>query len=280
MITSPVNSKLKHARQVRDSRVPGEIFVEGERLCEECLSAGLPLVAAFHAPAPSARSRAVIAELERRNCPVYETAADVLDTVTDTVNSQGIVIIAARPEWNLEALFAPRQRQPDGQRQAADSPLIVCLDAVQDPGNCGTLVRTAEGAGAHGLLALGGTADAFAPKTLRSAMGSAFRLPIVTGLELPQIVAACRERRVSIAAAAAAGAVVYSDYDWAQPTLLILGNEANGVSAAALAASDVRLSIPLRPPVESLNVAAAAAVMLFEAARQRRVRGSEFGVQR
>jgi tRNA G18 (ribose-2'-O)-methylase SpoU len=156
LITSPVNSKLKHARQVRDGRVAEEIFVEGERLSEECLAAGLPLVAAFHAPSPSLRAQAVIAEAGRRGCPVYET------------------------------------------------------------------------------------------------------------------VAACRERGVRVAATAAGGDVVYSDYDWTQPTLAVFGNEANGVSAAALAACDARLRIPLRPPVESLNVAAAAAAMLFEAARQRR----------
>jgi RNA methyltransferase, TrmH family len=263
LITSPVNSKLKHARQVRDGRVAEEIFVEGERLSEECLAAGLPLVAAFHAPSPSLRAQAVIAEAGRRGCPVYETVAAVLDTVTDTVNSQGLVIIAERPRWDLDTLFAPRAGE-------GEAPLLVCLDAVQDPGNFGTLARTAEGAGASGLLALKGTVDAFAPKTLRSAMGSAFRLPIITSLELGRVVAACRERGVRVAATAAGGDVVYSDYDWTQPTLAVFGNEANGVSAAALAACDARLRIPLRPPVESLNVAAAAAAMLFEAARQRR----------
>jgi RNA methyltransferase, TrmH family len=262
LITSPVNSKLKHARQVRDGRVAEEIFVEGERLSEECLAAGLPLVAAFHAPSPSLRAQAVIAEAGRRGCPVYETVAAVLDTVTDTVNSQGLVVIAERPRWDLATLFAPRAGD--------EAPLLVCLDAVQDPGNFGTLARTAEGAGASGLLALKGTVDAFAPKTLRSAMGSAFRLPIITGLDLGRVAAACRGQGVRMAATAADGDVVYSDYDWAQPTLAVFGNEANGLSAAALAACGARLRIPLRPPVESLNVAAAAAAMLFEAARQRR----------
>lgn len=264
LITSPVNSKLKHARQVRDGRVPEEIFIEGERLCEEALSADLSLVAAFHAPSPSVRAQAVLAELERRTCPVYETVAAVLETVTDTVNSQGLVIIAARPKWNVEKIFA-RAASAD-----ATAPLLVCLDAVQDPGNCGTLLRTAEGAGAHGVLALTGTVDAFAPKTLRSAMGSAFRLPMATGLELEDVVGACRARQITLAATAADGPLVYSEYDWMRPTLVILGNEANGISGATLAACDVQLRIPLSPPVESLNVAAAAAVMLFEAARQRR----------
>lgn len=265
MITSPVNSKLKHARQVRDGRVLGEIFIEGERLAEECLMAELPLVAAFHAPSPSLRAQAVIAELERRACPVYETAAAVLDTVTDTVNSQGLVIIAARPHRSLESLFAPRESSD------AEAALLVCLDGVQDPGNLGTIARTAEGAGAGGILALKGTTDAFAPKTLRSAMGAAFRLPILTGLELGEVVTRCRAARVQIAAAAADAPLVYSDYDWTQPTMIIFGNEAQGISGEALVASDVQLRIPLRPPVESLNVAAAAAAMLFEAARQRRV---------
>lgn len=263
LITSPVNSKLKHARQVRDGRVPEEIFIEGERLCEECLSAELPLIAAFHAPSPSMRAKAIIAELQRRHCPVYETVADVLETVTDTVNSQGLVIIAARPDWNIETIFSLSDK-PNSKPA-----LFVCLDAVQDPGNCGTLLRTAEGAGVQGVLALNGTADIFAPKTLRSAMGAAFRLPIVTGLDLAQVISACRERQIKVVATASNALLLYSDYNWTQPTLVIFGNEAQGISAEALAECDVQVRIPLRSPVESLNVAAAAAVTLFEAARQR-----------
>src|SRR5438105_3558109 len=143
LITSPVNPQLKHARQVRDGHEPDAIFVEGERLCEECLQSGLKLLAGFHAPSPSPRAQAIIAELRLRACPLYEVADAALATVSDTVNSQGIILLAARPVFTLDQVLA---------RRTGSAPLIVGLDAVQDPGNLGTIVRTAEAAGASGVI--------------------------------------------------------------------------------------------------------------------------------
>lgn len=261
LITSPVNQQLKHARQVRDGHEPDAIFVEGERLCEECLQSGLTLLAGFHSPSPSPRAQAIIAELGRRHCQLYEVADAALATVSDTVNSQGIILLAARPVFTLDQVFAPR---------VGTVSLIVGLDAVQDPGNLGTIVRTAEAAGASGVIAFSGSADAFAPKTLRSAMGSAFRLPVLTNAVPDELIAASQVAGVTLAATAADAPLVYSEYHWQQPTLVIFGNEARGVSPSLMAHCEVKLRIPLYPPVESLNVAAAAAAILFEAARQRK----------
>jgi len=260
LITSPANPQLKHARRVRDGREPDAVFVEGERLCEECLRSGLALTAGFHAASISPRAQAIVAELRRRHCPLYEISEAALSTVSDTVTSQGVILLAARPTYALDQVLSRRVR---------GAALIVGLDAVQDPGNLGTIVRTAEAAGASGLVALPGSADAFAPKALRSAMGSAFRLPMVTDVAPDELITACRMAGITVAATAADAPQVYSDYDWRRPTLVILGNEARGVSPNLSAQGDVRLRIPLHPPVESLNVAAAVAVILFEAARQR-----------
>ncbi len=261
LITSPVNPQLKHARQVRDGREPEAMFVEGERLCEECLQSGLKLLAAFHAPHGSARAQAIIAELSQRACPVYEVADAALATVGDTVNTQGIILLAARPVFTLDQVLASR---------AGSASLIVGLDAVQDPGNLGTIVRTAEAAGSSGVIALAGSVDAFAPKTLRSAMGSAFRLPVVTSAAADDVIAACKAAGLAVTATTADAPLVYSEYNWQPPTFVIFGNEARGVNPNLLAHCEVKLRVPLHPPVESLNVAAAAAVILFEAARQRR----------
>ena len=261
LITSPVNSQLKYARRVRDGREPEAIFVEGERLCEECLQSGLKLIAGFHPSSLSSRAEAIIAELHRRACPLYEVADAALATVSDTVNSQGIILLATRPTFTLHQVLATHADQ---------AALIVGLDAVQDPGNLGTIMRTAEAAGANGVIALSGSADTFAPKTLRSAMGSAFRLPITTDTAPGELLAACQSANIMMAATAADAPLDYSEYDWRQPTLVIFGNEARGVNSSLLAHCETKLRIPLHQPVESLNVAAAAAVMLFEAARQRR----------
>jgi TrmH family RNA methyltransferase len=260
IITSPANERLKYARRVRDGRERGLIFVEGERLVEECVQSGLKLIACFHLPEPNPRAQSVIAELARRDCPLYPTAEAALATVSDTVNPQGLIALAERPTSNLDQALAAREGM---------EPLVVCLDAVQDPGNFGTIVRTSEAAGASGVIALKGSVDAFAPKTLRSSMGSAFRLPVVTEVESEELVARVRAAGLKIVATAANGETVYSDYDWRQATMAIFGAEARGVSEDLLERCDARLRIPVRAPVESLNVAAAAAAALFEAARQR-----------
>jgi TrmH family RNA methyltransferase len=257
LITSPANERIKQARGVRDGREAGLIFIEGERLVEESLRSHLKLIACFHTPDPGPRAAKIIAAAE--NCPVYPVAEPVLATLADTVNTQGLIVIAERPNFTVEQVFSPD-----------DKILIVCLAAVQDPGNFGTIIRTAEAAGATGLASLPGSVDAFAPKTLRSSMGSAFRLPIVERIEADLMLAMARAAGINVVAASADAGLIYSDYNWRQPTAVIFGNEAQGVDTELLERCDARLRIPLCAPVESVNVAAAAAVFLFEAARQRR----------
>lgn len=255
LITSPANERLKHARRVRDGREEKLIFIEGERLIEECLLSGLQLKECFHSPETSARAQTILAELERRGCQTFPTADPVLETISDTVNTQGLMVIAERPSATMDRILS-------------GNGLIVCLDAVQDPGNFGTIVRTAEAAGARGIIALKGSVDAFAPKTLRSAMGSAFRLPIVTDVGANELIENARLKDLKIVVAAADGKTIYSDFNWRQPAVIVLGNEANGVRQELLDQCDARVGIPLCAPVESLNVSAAAAVILFEASRQ------------
>jgi TrmH family RNA methyltransferase len=264
IITSPANERLKHARRVREGREEGMIFVEGERLAEECLASGLSLAAAFHLPGPGDRTSAILDELARRGCPLFAVSAAVMATLGDTVHPQGIVVLAERPRFTLDGILSPQ-----GSPRGTEPPLVVCLEAVQDPGNFGTILRTAEAAGATGVLATKGSVDLFSPKTLRSAMGSAFRLPAVTGVSADAFLARARDAGIEIVATAAAGECAYTEYDWRRPALIVFGNEARGVTPELLERADIRLRIPLRPPVESLNVAASAAAILFEAARQR-----------
>jgi RNA methyltransferase, TrmH family len=259
LITSPVNPQLKFARRVREGKEPDAIFVEGERLCEELLKSGLPLKVAFHSPDPSPRAAAVIAELWQRQCHVYETATEAFGVVSDTVNPQGIILIAAHPVAEIETVIRPSAN------------LLIAFDSVQDPGNAGTILRTAEAAGVQGVIALTGTVNCFAPKTLRSAMGAAFRLPIITEVAPEELHARCQAAKITLAATTSRASLIYSDYNWQQPTMLLFGNEANGVRPELLAQCEVQMCIPLQSPVESINVSAAAAAILFEAARQRRM---------
>ena len=285
VITSPANERLKQARRVRDGRDPELVFVEGERLIESCLISGLRLAVCFHSSGVTPRAEAIITELHRRECPVFEMPEAVFATVSDTANPQGIILLAERPSPNFEDLDddgvlarvivepGPSVRSDAARSNASvplGSPLIVGIDAVQDPGNFGAIIRTAEAAGATGIVAMRGSVDPFAPKTLRGSMGSAFRLPIVTDLEPGKFVDMAHERGLTVVATSADAATLYTDYDWSQPTVVFFGNEGNGIGPELMEQSDQRIRIPLCSPVESLNVAAAAAVVLFEGARQRR----------
>jgi TrmH family RNA methyltransferase len=259
-ITSPSNERIKHARRVRDGREPDLIFVDGLRLAEEAVRSGIVVEAAFVASgSEDDRLLLLVQQLTTQKAPILWTQREVLDALSDTVQSQGIVLIARRP-----VLDAARVFQGNGS-------LFLGLDRIQDPGNMGTLLRTAEAAGVAGVIVLGGSVDVFSPKVLRSSMGSAFRLPVMVDVSAEALLNLRSEHDLHLVAAAGEGELDYTDYGWRQPTLLLLGNEGRGVSPDLMAACDTRLRIPMENGVESLNVAAAGAVMLFEAARQRRL---------
>ncbi len=258
MLSSATNLRVKHAIRVRAGDERDLLLVEGERLVEELVSSGLRVVRVFYAENPSARSMKVLELLGSAGVECMAASRAVMRAISDTVHPQGILAIAQRPSaCSLETL------------SLTEPALVVALDAVQDPGNVGTIIRTAEAAGATALVSLPGTADVFSPKVLRSAMGSAFRLPLIRCTEVVGLLGWAGSAGLQKVAADGGAAVEHTAVIWGRPTLLILGNEANGVSAEALAGCDVRVRIPMRPPVESLNVASAAAVLLFEAARQR-----------
>jgi len=255
LITSSSNERVKHARRVREGRERELIFIEGERLVAEGVASALKLHACFTVAEPSASQQEL---LERLTCPILQLSDSVLESLSDTTSTQGIIVIAERPFPAVDHMF-------EGQ-----APLILGLDRIQDPGNLGTLVRTAEAAGVSGLFAFAGSADAFSPKTLRSAMGSAFRLPILPDVSGLGVIETCHARGLKAVVATGEADLCHFDYDWRQPTLLILGNEGRGASDEIMNACDHRVRIPLHVPVESLNVAAAGAAILFEAVRQRR----------
>jgi TrmH family RNA methyltransferase len=260
MITSSSNPRIQSAQRVRDGRDDGFIFVEGERLVEELAASELSVQLVFHGGSPTPRTAALVSLFETLGVECQPCAESVLKALSATVQPQGIVAIAHRP-----------QPLPLDHFLSFDNPLILVLDAVQDPGNVGTMLRTAEAAGVTGVIALRGTAYPLSPKVLRSAMGSAFRLPVVAGITEEHLLNWAKATGIRLIAAAADSAAPYSHEVWHDPCALIMGNEATGVATALLKAATQRVFIPMHSPVESLNVAAATAVLLFEAARQRRV---------
>jgi RNA methyltransferase, TrmH family len=260
-ITSRDNSLLRHARAVRDGRVEDVIFVEGMRLCEEALTSGLKIHAVIFSD-----------ELARKKKPAeliakLATVCDRLVCVTEKLlayisyskTPQGILLLASRPE-SSEERFTNKQNE---------TPLIVVMHRITNPVNVGAIMRTSEATGATGAVATENATDPFAPKALRGAMGAAFRLPIWYRPTYAEVLAWCKQRGVKTVCADLNAQANYTELDWTGPCALILGPETSGLSPAEIAAADEAVRIPMRAPVESLNVSVAAGVLLYEAARQR-----------
>lgn len=260
-ITSRDNSLLRRARAVREGRIDDLIFVEGVRLCEEALTTNLKIEAVFYSDhiAQKAVAAKLIARLSERAKSSASVSEKLLESISYTKTPQGIVVLAARPAVDADNLI---KRQPA-------KPLIVMLHETNNPVNVGAIVRTAEAAGATGVIATANTADPFSPKALRGAMGSAFRLPVWSGGTFSQALDWCRARKIQLICADVSATTLYSDVDWRKPSALLLGRESAGLSREELTAADLAVRIPMKGAAESLNVAVATGVILYEAARQR-----------
>ena len=261
LIVSRDNSLLRRAREVRDGTARESIYVEGLRLCEEALRSNLNLEAVIYSEQIARKDRAanLIHELESVSAKSASVSEKLLESISYTKTPQGIIVLAARPQLT-ETQF--KTAQPH-------DPLLVILHGINNPVNLGAILRTAEAAGATGVIATEGTSDPYSPKSLRGAMGAAFRLPIWTNAAFPQVIDWCRTHRIKTASAVAKAARSYVDLDWRTPTALVMGPESAGLSGAEVAATDESVHIPMQGSTESLNVAVAAGILLYEAHRQR-----------
>jgi TrmH family RNA methyltransferase len=268
VITSRKNPLVQRARAVRDRDRSADdlVFVEGLRLCEEAARSSLAVEDVLFTEefASAARGARLLEELRRKDARLKgarltQVSESVLASVADTKSPQGIVLLARRPACDVVAF----------ENALGKEPLVVVLHGVSNPANAGAMVRVAEAAGAAGVVSTAGTADLLSPKALRSAMGSSFRLPIWAGANFAEVIDWCKRRNVKTVSADLGAALSHTELDWRGAKALICGAEANGLDADEIAATEMRVRIPMRTPVESLNVAVALAVILYEAARQR-----------
>lgn len=209
----------------------------------------------FYTPTTEQRSVELLNKVA--SAKLYQVTDAVLAKLSDTQAPQGLIAVAGLPENNLKLL-------PD---RAATAPLVV-LDRVQDPGNLGTMIRTADAVGAAAVLLLGGSVDVYSPKVVRASMGSLFHVPVIEQLSEKELLAFCRERGYQLAVTTLEASQSLYTADLRQPLALVIGNEANGVSASLQAQALVRLRIPMPGRAESLNAAMAAGIVLFERLRQ------------
>ena len=227
-------------------------LLDGEHLLREALAARVPIRAVLtDGGHPELTDRAA-----ESGAAVHTCTRAVLEAASPVRTPSGIVALAAWTPARLEDVFRARPA------------LVVGLVDVQDPGNVGSTIRSADALGATGLIALGATADPASWKVLRGSMGSAFRLPVARG-SLAEAVGRARREGVRVLATAVAGGDPLPTADLAAPALVLFGHEGLGLPTAALAEADASITIPMRAGIDSLNVAVAAALVLDEARRQR-----------
>ncbi len=261
---SPVTPALQKRVQAlwRAPGEAGEVLLDGAHLLFEALAAGVPLLALWYTPRAAAREGAALAQAIRRLETHGVTPTLVGDAtmakLSPTKTPSGVLAIGTRPSWDPASLL-----------RAEESTLLVLAADLQDPGNAGAVVRVAEAAGATGVWLTGESVDPFAWRALRGSMGSALRLPVVRSGTTRDAIAACLARGVQVVATDGRASRTFYDVDLRRPTALLLGNEGGGLSETLRRAVSTVVAIPMASTVNSLNVATAAAVLLYEAHRQR-----------
>lgn len=255
MITSPSNKRVvkaarlkKRAMREKDRR----FLVEGGRAVREALASGAVIHDLFMTPASGSRANDGAFDA----APVRLVSDDVMRQLTSTVTPQGIVAVAEFMDVTLDAV----------SREARCVPVLA---QVRDPGNAGTIVRSADAAGADAVVFTTASVDIYNPKTIRASAGSVFHLPVVREVTTERAVEELSGRGFNVLAASAKGDLSVYDVDFSRPTAVLFGNEAEGVAAEASSLADAAVRIPILGEAESLNVAAAATIVLFESARRR-----------
>lgn len=263
MITSKTNPKVKEIRllhQAKYRHARQEYLAEGVKLTSEALHDPHQIIKIIYSPRLEKNARgADLLSCLRQKAPAAEwlyVSDEVLDKMSDTRSHQGIMVVLKIKKWSWEELL-PRKG------------LILLLYQIQDPGNLGTIFRVAEAGGAAGLILSPNTVDPFNPKTVRSSMGSIFRLPFLANQDIEKAVNKLRSCDYKIWATSTTGQISFWEIDFSIPTAVIFGQEGAGLPESLIKAAEGSLIIPMKPKVESLNVAMAAGLIIFEALRQK-----------
>ena len=257
-ITSRKNPLIMELAALRKEADPDLILLEGPKLVEEALKASLrieTLIIQEGARGWDDSCQLVEGAKQRARRTLF-VSESVFRALSDVEEPQGIAAVCRRPRWIWEQILAGKP-----------APILI-LDGLQNPGNVAAILRTAEAAGAAGVITTPETAHLFSPKALRGAMGSTLRLPSLEHKTVDEIVTRLKESTYSLLGSGPKG-ISYLKADWIQAWAVLLGQEGGGISPQWEPHLKQTVSIPMQPPVESLNVGAAAAVLLYEAFRQR-----------
>jgi RNA methyltransferase, TrmH family len=257
------NEEVQRLRRLvgrRDSRWEERSFVvEGAKIVAEALAAHAPVHAVYlDSRDATAADRDLAERCAQKGAKVVELQHGVLDRACDTFTPQPIAAVVGMVDVPLRSALA-----------SSPQLVVFCVD-LQDPGNAGSLIRSVGAAGAGAVVFSQGSVDVFNPKAVRSSAGALFHVPVVAGHDTEEVLDELRRPGLRLMGTAALGGHDYATEDLTAPTAFVLGNEAHGLPAQVTSRLDGTLTIPIAPSTESLNVAVAAALLCFEAARQRR----------
>lgn len=262
MITSTSNQQMKQLtallKKSKERKEKGLFVVEGTKMVAEAPAQWVQMIYISQTYESAPEHKDFLNSLKKKGI-AYEVVADnVFKAISDTQTPQGILALVKIPVYTLEQMLQK------------DKTHLLILESIQDPGNLGTMIRTGEGAGITGIIMNKTTVDLFNPKTIRSTMGSIYRVPFYITENLEETLKFLKENGVNLLAAHLKGTVSYDEADYTTSTGFLIGNEGNGLSdeIADLAAQYIR--IPMEGKVESLNAAISATLLMYEANRQRR----------
>lgn len=259
MLTSTANPKIKHLIQLKSKarlrRQENVFVVEGIRMFRE-----LPVKAVkeLYVTESFLTRNHVKEHLEKMTCGYEVVSEEVFAKISDTVTPQGVLAVVSCFDYSMKELLKK------------DKPFLMMVEDIQDPGNLGTIFRTAEAAGVDGIIMTRDTVDVYNPKVVRSTMGSIFRVPFICVDSMPAMMQILKTKSIPVYAAALQESYPYTEIDYSGSCAILVGNEGNGLKEETIACADKVVRIPMEGKVESLNASISAAILLFEAARQRR----------
>lgn len=261
-VHNPRIKKVAALQQKKYREETGLFLVEGVRAVEEAMAHAAVEELYFTDSALHDRKEHLIGQAENKGLPVYRVSAAVFRKMADTDSPQGVLAVVRKPRRSFTDLW----QHPH--------PFLILVDGLADPGNLGTIIRTADAAGAAGIILLSGTVDVYNPKVVRSTAGSLFHIPVIDGMDTREVLAQLKHRGVTVLAADVGATEPYYAVDLTAAVAVAIGNEGAGLSAPVVEAADRRVKIPMPGKAESLNAAMACGIILYEGLRQRALKES------
>lgn len=262
MITSESNPLIKkvkklHSRAGRQKY--GQYFVEGIRAVEQVLENGGPIEEVLYCEEVYRLQggEALVNKLKESGIKTYQVSSHLFEKITDTAAPQYVLAVLAKEGYQLEQILENKDL------------LLVIVDGIQDPGNLGTIIRTADAAGAHGIILTKGTVDPYNPKSVRSTMGSIFSLPIIQAENAIELFKKLKASGIKLIGGSLQASTPYFKVDYRGKVALVIGSEAKGISEEVSRHIDLMVTIPMRGKVESLNAGIACGIILYKVVEQR-----------